>query len=324
MLIVTQTNALLGGLPRQSSVLPRNDDACLKCNPPPKQKPYLSIRCYNPQPNRLTMKHILIALLILAGFGLQAQQLSCCSMTATEEFANLTADNSFKASHLEPQPTTVEEGIGNMITYKTPDGNRANAFEILTPYGGNSWLFVFHEWWGLNDHMKNEAIKYFKELRDVNVLLIDLYDGNVATTRDEAGKLMQAVKDERAKAIIEGAIKHVGKRANIATVGWCFGGGWSLQATMLADKQATGAVMYYGMPEKDKEKLSEELKADVLFMFAEQDEWINAEVLADFEQKWPICHKSFMWRNTTHHTHLPTQVTPGITKHLPTMRSVNH
>lgn len=231
------------------------------------------------------MRTLIILLIALLSFGaLQAQQLSCCSMTATQEFANLTADNGFKASHLEPQPTTVEEGIGTMITYKTPDGNRANAFEILTPYGGNNWLFVFHEWWGLNDHMKNEAIKYFKEMRDVNILLIDLYDGNVATTREDAGKYMQAIKDERAKAIIEGAIKHVGKRANIGTVGWCFGGGWSLQATLLAGKQATGAVMYYGMPEKDKEKLSEELKADVLFMFAEQDEWINGEVLAEFEK----------------------------------------
>lgn len=222
--------------------------------------------------------------MVLLSFStLQAQQMSCCSMTATEEFANLTADNSFKASHQEPLPTTVEDGIGNMITFKTPDGGRANAFEILTPYGTNNWLFVFHEWWGLNDHMKNEAIKYFKELRDVNVLLIDLYDGNVATTRDEAGKLMQAVKDERARAIIEGAQKHVGKRANIATIGWCFGGGWSLQATLLADKQATGAVMFYGMPEKDKEKLSA-LNADVLFVFAEQDEWINADVLGNFEK----------------------------------------
>lgn len=229
---------------------------------------------------------ILSTLLLCLGGMLQLGQAqttaSCCAMTSTQEFAHLTVDDKFVEAHLDPESTKLTEDIGEMITYKTSDGGRANAFEILTPYGTNSWLFVFHEWWGLNDHIKNEAIKYFKEFRDVNILVLDLYDGQVATTRDAAGKLMQGADEDRIKSIIEGAIKHAGKKANIGTLGWCFGGGWSLQATIMADKQAVGAVMYYGMPEKDKERLAT-LQTDVLFVFAEQDEWINEDVLATFE-----------------------------------------
>lgn len=222
--------------------------------------------------------------LSLATLHAQNTALTCCNLSATQEFAHLTVDARFTAAHLNPQPTSITEDIGNTITYKTPDGASANAYEILTPYKTNSWLFVVHEWWGLNDHIKNEAIKYFKELRDVNILVLDLYDGQVATTREDAGKLMQGVKDERAQSIIEGTIKYVGKKANIATVGWCFGGGWSLQATILADKQATGAVMYYGMPETNQEKLNN-LQADILFIHATQDDWINDDVVARFERQ---------------------------------------
>lgn len=211
---------------------------------------------------------------------------SCCNLTATTEFAMLTVDGKFVDSHLEPQPTTVPDDIGQMITFKTEDGKTGRAFEILTPYQTNSYLFIFQEWWGLNDHIKNEAIKYFKELRDVNVIAIDLYDGKVATTREEASQLMQNADEERIRHIINGAIKHVGKQANIATLGWCFGGGWSLQATlMVKEKQQTGAIMYYGMPEKDMTKLQENLHSDVLFIFAEHDDWINTKLLSEFENK---------------------------------------
>jgi carboxymethylenebutenolidase len=42
----------------------------------------------------------------------------------------------------------------------------------------------------------------------------------------------------------------LGKSAKIGTIGWCFGGGLSLQASLTAGKQAAATVMYYGMPEE--------------------------------------------------------------------------
>jgi carboxymethylenebutenolidase len=147
----------------------------------------------------------------------------------------------------------------------------------------NNWLFVIHEWWGLNDFVKHESEKIYNDLGDVNVLDLDLYDGKVAATREDAGKYMQAVKEDRAQAIIKGALAYVGPNAHIATIGWCFGGGWSLQASILAGKQDVACVMYYGMPEQDVNKLKA-LHADVLGNFANKDGWINPKVVATFEE----------------------------------------
>jgi len=81
---------------------------------------------------------------------------------------------------------------------------------------------------------------------------------------------------------VKGAINYAGKNAKIGTVGWCFGGGQSLQATLTAGKQAVATVMYYGMPEDNVERLKT-LSNDVLFIFAVKDKYINADVVKKFE-----------------------------------------
>jgi carboxymethylenebutenolidase len=94
---------------------------------------------------------------------------------------------------------------------------------------------------------------------------------------------MGEFKAERGRAIIEGALTFAGKKAKVATVGWCFGGGWSLQSALIAGKQAKACIIYYGMPEKDKERLKT-LKAPVLGIFASQEKWISPEVVSQFEK----------------------------------------
>jgi carboxymethylenebutenolidase len=93
---------------------------------------------------------------------------------------------------------------------------------------------------------------------------------------------MQAAKPERLNAIIEGAFKFVGKNAKVATIGWCFGGAQALNAALLGGKQTVGCVMYYGMPEKDINRLKT-LNSDVLGIFAAKEEWISPKVVAEFE-----------------------------------------
>lgn len=231
--------------------------------------------------------------LLLSIAAIAQNKMSCCAISATQEFAMLTHEDGFSNAHPDPLPYTYTDDLGQMIRFKTPDGNTANAFEILTAYKTNKWVFFFHEWWGLNDHIKKEAVKYFETMKDVNILVIDLYDGKVATDKETAGKLMGGLDDARARSIIQGAIKHVGKQANIATLGWCMGGGWSLQATLMAGKQATGAVVYYGMPEKDIEKLKT-LQADVLFIHAQKDDWINNDVVAQFKANMTTAGKTLV------------------------------
>jgi len=230
-------------------------------------------------------------LLLAAAFSLgtaaaQTTTLSCCARpagpSATEAFAMLATDKDFSGGHDAPLPYSYA-GEGQTITFKTTDGKTSQAFEIKSAKPSNKYLFVIHEWWGLNDYIKKEAATYAQEMPGVNIIALDLYDGQVATTPEEAGKLMQGVKTERAAAIIKGAQLYAGPKAQFASVGWCFGGGWSLQSALLGGKQTVGCVMYYGMPEKDVAKLRT-LNSDVLGLFAEQDKWINPEVVKQFEK----------------------------------------
>jgi carboxymethylenebutenolidase len=117
----------------------------------------------------------------------------------------LASDKSFLKSHKNPLPLHFQSSIGKAITYKAADGTSANAYVLMAKKTTHNYLFVIHEWWGLNDYVKRESEKLYNDIGDVNVIALDLYDGKVATTREEAGKYMQAVKEDRAKAIINGA-----------------------------------------------------------------------------------------------------------------------
>jgi carboxymethylenebutenolidase len=238
---------------------------------------------------------ILVIVLFLATTAMVNAQtkMACCvkpatsdageTSGATAQFAALSNDASFREKHENPLPFNLHGQTGKMISYKTPDGKTAKAYEIKAKKRTNDYVFVIHEWWGLNDYIKKESQRLSEEIGDANIIALDLYDGRIATTQEQAGQLMQAVSEDRARAIINGALNYVGKKADIATIGWCFGGGWSLQTAIMAGSQAEAAVIYYGMPEQNVERLKK-LKAPVLGIFASQDQWINPKVVEEFKQ----------------------------------------
>lgn len=233
------------------------------------------------------MKKILLFLFLFPALT-YAQKMSCCKPSTTEQFNQLASTDQFASIHLAPIPLNYIPEKGTMITFECADGTKGNAFEVKAgevkgKKATNIWLFVFHEWWGLNDYIKREAERISNELPNVNVIAIDLYDGKVADTSTVAQEIMQSIKDERARAIISGAIKYVGKKAKVGTIGWCFGGGWSLQASLMAGKQAIACVMYYGMPEDNLKKLKK-LNTDVLGIFATKDKWITPEIVSAFKK----------------------------------------
>ncbi|MEO0331355.1 MAG: dienelactone hydrolase family protein [Bacteroidota bacterium] len=201
----------------------------------------------------------------------------------TELFASLADDPVFRAKH-DLVSYTHENAKGEEITFDTSDGQQGSAYYLAAKGNSNQYLLVIHEWWGLNDHIKREAERLHKDLDNVHVMALDIYDGKVATSRELAQQYMQSVTTDRAKAIIDGAIQHAGDNAEIATIGWCFGGGWSLRATILADEQAIGCVMYYGMPVQNMEEIKE-VETDVLGIFAEYDGYITPKVVEEFEQQ---------------------------------------
>ncbi|MBA2250596.1 MAG: dienelactone hydrolase family protein, partial [Chitinophagaceae bacterium] len=212
-----------------------------------------------------------------------AQRMSCCSPSATESFNQLASNVSFKMSHQDPLPFYFKSDGGKSINFTAADGKKAFGYEVKSKTKTKNYLLVIHEWWGLNDYIKQESEKMARDIGNVNVIAIDMYDGKVADNKDSAQVYMQAAKDTRLTAIIKGAINYAGKDARIYTIGWCFGGGWSLQTALLAGKQAKGCVMYYGMPEKDVSKLKK-LNCDVLGIFGNKDQWINPTVVAEFKK----------------------------------------
>lgn len=206
-----------------------------------------------------------------------------CFNIETREMIQLDAlKPGFAMLHPKPLNYKLEAPLGNNIQFAAADGTKANGYFIKSKMKSNKWLFVIQEWWGLNDHIKREADKFYSDLENVNVLAIDMYDGKVATTPDSAMLYMSGAKKERLENIVNAAINYAGKKASIYTVGWCFGGGWSLQSTILAGKQAKGCVMYYGRPEKDVERLKA-INCDVIGFFGNQDKGISQEVVNTFE-----------------------------------------
>lgn len=193
---------------------------------------------------------------------------------------------------MAPAYYKLENPTGTMVSFKA-EGGDAKGYFIKSKQKSNKWLFVIQEWWGLNDNIKKEAETFAQELGDVNILALDMYDGKVASVPDSAMKYMRSAKSERLEAIVKGGLAYAGSDAKIYTVGWCFGGGWSLQTTLLAGKQAAGCVMYYGRPENNIERLKT-INCDVIGFFGNKDQNISPAVVDAFEKNMKEAGKSLV------------------------------
>jgi carboxymethylenebutenolidase len=146
-------------------------------------------------------------------------------------------------------------------------------------------VLVLHEWWGLNDWVKHQADLLAKD--GYLALAVDLYKGKVATDPKEAGALMKG-KDEKWGDQVEETglewLKAAVGGAKIATIGWCMGGGESLNASLLDPKDVSATVIYYGLPVDDVAKLKT-LQGPVLGLYAGKDGWITPEKVAAFDKE---------------------------------------
>lgn len=203
-------------------------------------------------------------------------------------------DPAFQALH--PAPVKIEFAeLGQMVRFAGSDGKEAGGYLIKAKKASKLWLFVYQEWWGLNDNIKAEADKFYKDLgENVNILALDMYDGQVTSNPQEAGKIMSGVKQDRLEAIVKGAHVYAGKKAKIANVGWCFGGGWSLRSALLGGKQSIGSVIYYGMPINDANVLKT-LNCDVLGLFA-TEERISKAVIEEFAKSMQTAGKKLEYK----------------------------
>ena len=248
------------------------------------------------------MRIVLVSIVFIISQSLSfGQSNKTCCNAATQEFAMLGSEASFRSAHDAPEPMNFNPTLGTDISFEVATGLDGRGFLVKAEKKSNKYLFVFHEWWGLNNYIRKECEKFALILDDVNIIALDLYDGKTATNREDASELMQQVEDSRAREIIKGALKYVGENAEVQSIGWCFGGGWSLQSALIAGTQSKGCVIYYGMPEKDENKLKT-LHAPVLGIFASNDGWINHEVVDPFEASMKEINKplTIKWYDADH------------------------
>ncbi len=180
-------------------------------------------------------------------------------------------------------------------TINTPTGRRVSG-ALAMPLGVPApTVVLIHEWWGLNDQIKAVTA----ELGRLGFLAVavDLMDGHVATTRDEARALVQTLEPAAAADTLAGWIEwlrvHDASNRKIGTVGWCFGGGWSLNASIATPVEAT--VIYYGRVNRTADDLKM-LKGPVLGHFATKDPFIDLAMVSTWEKEMDKAGKAY----TTH------------------------
>ena len=174
---------------------------------------------------------------------------------------------------------------GKTVSYKSGDETVQGV--LYTPAGKGPFpaLVVIHEWWGLNDWVKEQAAKLSDE--GYVTLAVDLYRGKVATTPDEAHEIMRGVPEDRAARDLHAAFEFLKsqsdvKKDRIGSIGWCMGGGYSLDVA-LQEPTLAAAVINYGHLAADADSIKK-INASVLGIFGGQDRGIPVDDVKKFEK----------------------------------------
>ncbi len=171
------------------------------------------------------------------------------------------------------------------VSYKSGDETVQGI--LYTPPGKGPFpaVIVIHEYWGLNDWVKEQASKLSDQ--GYVTLAIDLYRGKVATTPDMAHEIMRGVPEDRAKRDLHAAFEFLASQANvkkdrIGSIGWCMGGGYSLDVA-LQEPTLAADVINYGHLATDQDALKK-INAPILGLFGGQDRGITPDDVHKFER----------------------------------------
>ncbi|HEY0652627.1 MAG TPA: dienelactone hydrolase family protein [Chryseosolibacter sp.] len=242
---------------------------------------------------------VLFVFAVASGLAFAQGDATICHTSPMEKFSVMAANKDFNSSAAHQKPRTyvhVTQAGGKMVSFKTPDGKEAKGYLLEAKNKTNNWIFVFQEWWGLNDNIKRQAEQLFTDMGNANVFALDMYDGIVTADPAVARKLFTEFKQDRGDAIVKGALDYAGKNAKVGTIGWCFGGTQSLMAALTLGKHASGCVMYYGMPVDDVETLKK-LNTDVLGIFAAKEKYITQDIVKKFETNMKAAGKNITVKN---------------------------
>ena len=204
--------------------------------------------------------------------------------SSDDPIRNVTAlsNSTGNATEVVLQNSTVSyfEGAKGYLVF--PVRQESNASKLPA-------VIMIHEWWGLNNHIKDMANLLAKE--GYVVLAADQYNGKVAADPNEAGNLVQSVRANLENAItnLKAGVKYVSSlpivdKSKIASIGWCFGGGQSLQLALNSQDQPLAAtILYYGTPLVIEKSELSKIKWPVLGIFGDKDQAIPLKQINQFK-----------------------------------------
>ncbi|GAB3326457.1 dienelactone hydrolase family protein [Haloplanus salinarum] len=147
-------------------------------------------------------------------------------------------------------------------------------------------VVMIHEWWGLNENIEHMAD--ILAGHGYVVFAVDLYDGEVAANSSEAARLSGQVRENPDVAVskMSRAVSGLRERSDttdrVASLGWCFGGGQSLQLS-LSDADLNATVIYYGTLATNESTL-QRVDGPVLGVFGSEDQVVGIENVREFDR----------------------------------------
>jgi len=171
-----------------------------------------------------------------------------------------------------------------MITVQENGTKLSGYLALPRGEGTHPAIIVIHEWWGLNDWVKQQADKLAGD--GYIALAVDLYNGQVATTDELAHQLMSGLDENEAMTKLRAGADFLRGRSDvranaIGVIGWCMGGRYSIRLAA-ADPGIRACVMYYGAPLSDAAAIHG-LQAAVLGNFGGDDKGPSPDQVRTFE-----------------------------------------
>jgi carboxymethylenebutenolidase len=162
------------------------------------------------------------------------------------------------------------------ISFETPNGETTAVVALPDKTGaGSTAVILIHEWWGINEHIRDIASRYARE--GYICIAPDLFRGKTASNPQEAAKLMNELPLDDGVNTIKRAIEESRDKYGVTKfgiTGFCMGGTFALRAACMNDTLAASAPFYGDIPGAE---ILSKLKAPTLFIAGERDNWITPE-----------------------------------------------
>lgn len=188
-------------------------------------------------------------------------------------FLALSVDRIFADDNVTASTATYKSGKDTVQAY------------LCVPKGKGPFpaVILIHEWWGLNDWVKNNAQLFAS--KGYVALAVDLYRGKSTPSPDEAHELMRGLPEDRALRDLKAAVEYLSSQKNvrsksIGTIGWCMGGGYSLSAAV-AIPSLRASIICYGRLVTDSLSIAG-IHASILGIFGARDNGIPVESVREF------------------------------------------